>query len=147
MVNSKQFQISTSWTQNNPEHTLAAGLCIQCGFGSEEPGFKFILTTDTPYLRICFHSRKWRHHQMETFSTLLTICVGNSAVTGEFPAQRPVMRSFDVFVDLRLNKWLNEQLRGWWFETPSCPLRRYCNLMSMKTISMAWCNITVCIFI
>ena len=25
---------------------------------------------------------------------------------GEFPTQRPVTRSFDVFFDLRLNKWL-----------------------------------------
>ena len=41
---------------------------------------------------------------METFSALLAICAGNSPVTGEFPAQRPVTRSFDVFFDLRLNK-------------------------------------------
>ena len=27
---------------------------------------------------------------METFSTLLAFCVGNSPVTGEFPTQRPV---------------------------------------------------------
>ena len=40
---------------------------------------------------------------METFSELLAICAGNSPVTGEFPAQRPVTRSFDVFFDLRLN--------------------------------------------
>ena len=26
-------------------------------------------------------------------------------VTGEFPSQRPVTRSFAVFFDLRLNKW------------------------------------------
>ena len=30
---------------------------------------------------------------METFSGLLAICAGNSPVTGEFPAQRPVTRS------------------------------------------------------
>ena len=41
---------------------------------------------------------------METFSPLLVICAGNSLVPGEFPAQRPVTRSFDVFFDLRLNK-------------------------------------------
>ena len=41
---------------------------------------------------------------MEVFSTLLAICVENSPVLGEFPAQRPVTRSFDVFFDLRLNK-------------------------------------------
>ena len=33
---------------------------------------------------------------METFSALLALCVGNSPVAGEFPAQRPVTRSFDV---------------------------------------------------
>ena len=41
---------------------------------------------------------------METFSALLAICARNSPVTGEFPAQRPVTRSFDVFFDLRLKK-------------------------------------------
>ena len=54
---------------------------------------------------------------METFSTLLAIWVGNSPVPGEFPAQRPVTQSFDVFFDLRLNKWLSKQSWGWWFET------------------------------
>ena len=38
---------------------------------------------------------------METFSALLAICAGNSPVSGEFPAQRPVTRSFDIFFDLR----------------------------------------------
>ena len=42
---------------------------------------------------------RWRH-QMETFSALQALCAGNSPVTGEFPAQRPVTRSFDVFFDL-----------------------------------------------
>ena len=40
---------------------------------------------------------------METFSALRAICAKNSPVTGEFPAQRPVTRSSDVFFDLR---WL-----------------------------------------
>ena len=47
---------------------------------------------------------------METFSALLALCAGNSPVTGEFPTQRPVTRSFDVFYDLRLNKRLSKQL-------------------------------------
>ena len=46
---------------------------------------------------------------METFSALLAIFVGNSPGTGEFPTQKPVTRSFDVFFDLRLNKRLNKQ--------------------------------------
>ena len=49
----------------------------------------------------------WWRHQMETFSALLAICTGNSPGTGEFPAQRPVKQSFDVFSDLRLNKRLS----------------------------------------
>ena len=68
----------------------------------------------------------WRHH-METFSALLAICAGNSPVTGEFPAQRPVTRSFNIFVDLRLDKRLNKQSWGWWFETLSRPLWRHSN--------------------
>ena len=44
---------------------------------------------------------------METFIALLAICAGNSPVTGEFPAQRPVTRSFGVFFDLRQNKQLS----------------------------------------
>ena len=65
-----------------------------------------------------FISKPWWHHQMETFSALLALCAGNSPVTGEFPSQRPVMRSFDVFFDLRVNKQLSRQSRRRWFETP-----------------------------
>ena len=46
---------------------------------------------------------------------------------GEIPTQRPVMRTFDVFFDLRLNKRLSKQWWGWWFETLSCPLWRHRN--------------------
>ena len=56
----------------------------------------------------------WWRHQMETFSALLAIDKGNSPVSGEFPAQRPVTRSFNVVFDLRLNK--------------QCPLWRHCNV-------------------
>ena len=65
---------------------------------------------------------------METFSALLAICAGNLTVTGEFPSQRPVTRTFDVFFDLRLNKRLCKQSWGWWFETLSRPLWRHCNV-------------------
>ena len=75
----------------------------------------------------------WWRHQMETFSTLLALCAGNSSVHGEFPAQRPVAQSFDVFFDLRLNKRLSKQSWGWWFETLSCPLWCRCNDHSHAT--------------
>ena len=55
---------------------------------------------------------------METFSALLAICAGNSPVPGEFPTQRPVTRSFDVYFDLRPdNGWVNNREAG--------DLRRY----------------------
>ena len=65
---------------------------------------------------------------METFSALLAICAGNSPVPGEFPTQRPVTRSFDVYFDLRPNKWLSKQSWGWWFESLSWSLSRQRNV-------------------
>ena len=76
---------------------------------------------------VTYTCRTWWRHQMETFSALLAICAGYSSVSGEFPAQRPVTRSFDVFFDLRLHKRLSKQSWGWWFETLSRPLWRRCN--------------------
>ena len=84
----------------------------------------------------------WWRHQMETFSALLAICAGNSSVSGEFPAQRPVTRSFDVFFDLRLNKRLSKQWWGWWFETLSGPLWHHCNEIQkhQSYTSLSLCN-------
>ena len=61
----------------------------------------------------------WWRHQMESLSTLLAICAGNSPVTVKFPAQTPGTRSFDVFFDLRLiNGWVNNGEAG--------DVRRHC---------------------
>ena len=57
----------------------------------------------------------------------MALCAGNSPVTGKFPVQRPVTRSFDVSFDLRLNKPLGKQSWGFWFETPSRSLWRHCD--------------------
>ena len=46
----------------------------------------------------------WWRHQMETYSASLTLCERNSPVTGEFPSQRPVTRSFG---DFWTNGWAN----------------------------------------
>ena len=64
---------------------------------------------------------------METFSALLALCASKSPVTGEFPSQRPVTRSLDVFFDLRLNKRFSKQSWGWWFEKQLHSLWRHCN--------------------
>ena len=81
----------------------------------------------------------WWRHQMETFSSLLAICAGNSPVPGDLPTQRPVTRNFEVFFDLRPNKLLSKQSWCWWFETPSRPLWRHRN--GNATSVYSWCKI------
>ena len=88
------------------------------------------ISTNTPcgwIIAVIYDVWPWWRHQMETFSLLLAICAGNSPVPGEFPTQRPVTRSFDVYFDLRPNKRLSKQSSGWWFETLSPPLWRHRN--------------------
>ena len=69
----------------------------------------------------------WWRHQMKTFSTLLSLREGNSAVTSEFPSQKLVTRSFDISFDLRPDKRLNKPSRLRWSETQSCSLWCHCN--------------------
>ena len=64
---------------------------------------------------------KWKH-----FPRNWPLC-GVFTGPGEFPTQRPVTRSFDVFFDLCLNKRLSKQPWGWWFETLSWSLWRHRN--------------------
>ena len=78
------------------------------------------------------HVSWWRH----PFSALLAICGGNSPVTDEFPAQRPVTRGFYAFFDLRLNKRLRKQSWGWWCETPSHSPWRHCDGEDIANQSM-----------
>ena len=54
---------------------------------------------------------------METFSALLAIYTGNSPVPGDFHTQRPVTRSFDIFICVWINGWVNNGEAG--------DLRRY----------------------
>ena len=61
---------------------------------------------------------QWWRHQMETFSALLDLCAGNLPVTGEFPTERPVTRSFDVWASMFsliyvwINGWVNNGEAG-----------------------------------
>ena len=67
---------------------------------------------------------------METLSALLAICAGNSPVPGEFPAQRPVTRIFNIFFDLHLNKsWVNNGGAG--------DLRRYRTHYDIRVMHLA----------
>ena len=49
----------------------------------------------------------WKH-----FQRYWRICEGDPPVTGEFPSQRPMTRSIDVFFDRRLNKRLSYRDAG-----------------------------------
>ena len=94
------------------------GRGIQCSFGRCnwvyrcQPNFNALwkLLILRRYFPLRMNS--WWRHQMETFSALLAFCAGNSSVPGEFPAQRPVTRSFEVFFDLHPNKPLSKQSWG-----------------------------------
>ena len=47
--------------------------------------------------RHCDDYNAWWRYQMETFSALLAIKEGNPLGAGGFPAQRPIMRSFELW--------------------------------------------------
>ena len=81
------------------------------------------LSAPNCWASMCLSWQTWWRHQIATFSALLSLC----EVTGEFPSQRPVTRSLDVFFDPCLNKRLSKQLRRRWFETPWRSLWRHCN--------------------
>ena len=90
--------------------------------------FSWKCTSNCRLQNVChLQASTWWRHQVEAFSALLAFCAGNSPVPGEFPAQRPVTRSFDAFFDLRLNKRLSKQSWGWWSQTPSSSLWRHRN--------------------
>ena len=89
-------------------------------------------------LRGCFHMITSSNGNIFRVTGL---CVGNSPVTDDFPAQRPVTRSFDVFFDLHLDKRLSKQSWGWWFETPSRSSWRHCNS------GKAFYTIAICLYI
>ena len=84
---------------------------------------------------------------LTSFCALLAFYAGNSQVTGEFPTQRPVTQSSDVFLDLRLNQQWNKQWRRRWLETPSRSLWRYGNVRPEQNGGYFTDNITKCIFL
>ena len=63
---------------------------------------------------------------MEAFSTLLSLCAGNSPATVNSPHRGQWRGALMFFFDLRRNKRLSKQPWGWWFKTPSWSLWRQC---------------------
>ena len=108
---------TTSWECLNPKN-----ICWQCF--STKPADSVNITADI--CRIMMTSSNGN-----IFHVTGHLC---GEVTGEFPSQRPVTRSFDLFFDLRLSK----QWWGWWFETPSRPLWRHCNVIRVTLSLVHW---------
>ena len=91
--------ITKTWSEQWPKPSKS-------DIGNRSSYFDYVLEVS---LRLMLNEAWW-HHQMETFFALLTVCVGNLLVTGEFPSQRPVTRSFDIVFDLHLkNGWVNNR--------------------------------------
>ena len=130
-------QWETSLQSNSVSHWLGANL---------ESALRLLCISNQLDASTHFQYTWWRH-QMEAFSALLAICAGNSPVPGEFPTQRPVTRSFDVYFDLRPNKRLSKQSWGWWFETQFRPSWRHrnvswslqCLYSNILNVDAEWC--------
>ena len=115
------LKVTTTLEDPNPHPLITIGLnhillassyrsAYTSGYNSLKPDWEvsWLLSLNAVHV-----VASWWRHQMETFSTLMAFCAGNSPVTGEFPAQWPVTRSFDVFFDLCLNKcWVNNREAG-----------------------------------
>ena len=86
-------------------------------------------------LKLSFYSHKTLPMMTSSNGVIFRVTgplCGEFTGPGEFPAQRPVTRNFDVFFDLRLNKRLSKQPWGWWFETLSWSLWRQCNAYTQR---------------
>ena len=126
-------------TKRRPFQSGPNARCIGCGIPDVWARMFFTIYNrqETQRQRIHDDVIKWKHFPR------YWLWVGNSPVPGEFSAQRPVTRSFDVFFDLRLNKRLSKQSWGWWFETQSDSLWRHCNDMRGLVCVVMWWTLDI----
>ena len=95
------------------------------GFGHQQPPYwldwPYITWTILRSIHSVYMTTSWKH-----FPRSFHLC---GEITGDrwIPLTKPVTRSFDVFFDLRLNKWLGKQSRRRWFKTPSHSSWCHCN--------------------
>ena len=128
--------LPTVWWCN--QAPLGPGTCVASMFHQ----CVYCLMESPPiFVRSFSFSNTWfkRFLKRSTSFSMMTSSNGNIfRVTGplcgeftgssEFPAQRPVTRSFDVFFDLRLNKRLSKQPWGLWTETSPLSSWRHGNV-------------------
>ena len=84
----------------------------------------------------------WWRHQMETFSALLALCVGNSGHQW-IPCTKASDAELWCFFDLRLSKRLSKQSWGWWFKTPLHPLWCHCNYYTYPRGVLSWLPVSL----
>ena len=68
--------------------------------------YTWVLTLELPV------PYSWWRHPIEIFSVSLAFGAGNSPVTGEFPAQRPVTRNSVSLICAWINGWVNNREAG-----------------------------------
>ena len=83
------------------------------------------------------HRFIWWRHQMETFSALLALCVGNHWSPENSPHKGQWRRALMFSLIYALNKRSSKQSWGRWFEMPPRSLWRHCNV--------TWTKCTLCV--
>ena len=78
--------------------------------------------------RVLWIFGSWWRHQMEAFPRYWSFVRGIHRSPVNSPHKGQWRRAL-MFFYLRLNKRLIKQWIRWWFETPSCPLWRHCNVL------------------
>ena len=116
--------VSSSWHDSLSRHSPSMSLNadIRCHYVVETIidgyGLVFNWLSNTPLhidktKNAPYPCSPWWRHQMEAFSALLAIYARNLPVTGEFPIQKPVTRSFNVsLICAWINDWVNNGEAG-----------------------------------
>ena len=94
----------------------------------EENSFENIVCKISAILLMPRCVRSWWRHQMETFSALLAICAGIHRSPVNSPHKASDAELWCFLWSAPEKKRLGKQWWGWWFETPSRPLWRHCNV-------------------
>ena len=114
------FESNGTWGQSRGRHTHHVVTKI---LGMTVIKVSFV---SSPWLRFLILESMMTSSNGNIFRVTGPLC-GEFTSPGEFPSQRPVTRSFDVFFDQRTYKRLSKQPWDWWFETQSWSLWRQCN--------------------
>ena len=119
-----------------PTYGINAPHCVkQCAILTKKCSYGVCILPAVVDLRLCeflnLYHKRFIDCMMTSSNGKIYRVTGHSPAPGEFPAQRPVTRSFDVFYDLRLKKRLSKQSWGWWLEMLSRPLWRHRDVLIM----------------